>query len=212
MEDTSVKKGYYAYMLRVDISLNDIDEQFTCYVDKYQPSYWLIGKETAPDTGKEHLQGIVWFENLEKNISNHRTWWKKRASKTTQPVAITSAKKIKNLMRYCKKDEDFITNLTELEINNIEKWIPKVDSATKHEQLQQMLAGVDTSKKQDYICAIVDKYYKIFGNLPRSGTVEKYLYEISSSQERKVIRKQKYSYLYQIASTMDYEEYEKYED
>ncbi len=51
-----------------------------------------------------------------------RNWWKTRSASTKQSVAFTSAKKIQNLAKYSKKDNNYITNLHEQEIKKIGKW------------------------------------------------------------------------------------------
>ena len=205
MEDTSVKKGYYAYMLRVDIAHKDVEATIDEYLSKWETPYWLIGKEVAPETEKEHLQGIIWYENRLKDSSNHRKWWKDRASKTVQPVALTSAKKIKNLMAYCKKDENFITNLTELEINRIALWIPKVTAAGKAEKLENYIVALINDRgnewEEDYkfLNLVVDYYFEVYGNLPRYAQVEKWLYRIADSHKRAMLRYKKYRDLYSLA-------------
>ena len=68
MEDTSVKKGYYAYMLRVDISLNDIDNTIDEYLSKYQTPYWLIGKEITK-TKKPPTNVIIFISEDKLSIT-----------------------------------------------------------------------------------------------------------------------------------------------
>ena len=206
MEDTSVKKGYYAYMLRVDISLNDIDNTIDEYLSKYQTPYWLIGKEIAPETKKEHIQGIIWYENRLKDSSNHRLWWKKRANKTVQPVALTSAKKIKNLIAYCKKDENWVTNLTELDCMNIVKWIPKVTAAGKKEKMEEFLCKEENKEdlnQNTFIRNAIQAYYEIYDNLPRYSMVEKWLYRVGSDSQRDYIKYYKYKQIFDIVEQND---------
>lgn len=122
MEDLVIKKGYWAYMLRVDIpedfaqSINDFHD----WAKKYDCVYYLVGKETSNE-GKEHLQCITWFES-KQNATKLRNWWKTRCAATKQPVAFTSARKIKNLAKYSMKENNYLTNLHSDEITRIGKW------------------------------------------------------------------------------------------
>lgn len=121
MEDTICKKGFYAYMLRVDVDHSKAIKLFTTWREKYNCAYWIIGLEHGDQTGKQHIQGIVWFEGLQK-MAKLRNWFRDKVNKTTQPVAFTSAKKITNLAKYCLKDGNYETNLTKDEIEKIGKW------------------------------------------------------------------------------------------
>lgn len=122
MEDLIIKKGYWAYMLRVDIredfnqSVNDFHE----WAKKYDCVYYIVGKEVS-EKDKPHMQCITWFES-KQNATKLRNWWKTRCAGTKQPVAFTSAKKIKNLAKYSMKDNNFLTNLHSDEITRIGKW------------------------------------------------------------------------------------------
>lgn len=123
MEDTTVFPGYYAYMLRVDISLNLIESSFKSFREKYKPYKFIIGAEYGTMTNKEHIQGILWFESKICNSSVRQYWKKLNKATHKNSVAITSAKKIQNLAKYCMKDCDFVTNLTDEERNKIGTWI-----------------------------------------------------------------------------------------
>ena len=122
MEDKIIKPGLYAYQFRVDISLSKLDkvEEF---INKYQVVHYIVGAETS-NQGKEHFQCILWFSQ-KVNTTKLRNWWNGKTTNTKQPVSLTSAKKIKNLAKYTKKDKNFITNLTKEDIVKIGEWCLK---------------------------------------------------------------------------------------
>lgn len=121
MQDTLVKKDFYAYMLRVDICHTKAITTFMEWRNKYHCAYWILGLEFASETGKPHIQGIVWFETLQKK-DKLRNWFRNKVDDTKQAVAFTSAKKITNLSKYCMKDGNYVTNLNPNEIDAIGKW------------------------------------------------------------------------------------------
>jgi hypothetical protein len=124
MEDTIVKPGLYAYQFRVDVDDNRDVTQMLTFVKRYDVQHYIIGAEQS-DLGKEHFQCIFWF--LEKqNTTKLRNWWKGKTSDTKQPVSMTSARKIKSLAKYTRKENNFITNLTKEELESIGEWDPKV--------------------------------------------------------------------------------------
>ncbi len=136
MEDTHVKPGHYAYQFRVDISIGEGLTKVIEFIKKYNCSYYIIGAETST-CGKEHFQCILWFVE-KQNSTKLRNWWKGKTSKTKQPVALTSAKKITNLAKYTMKENNFVTNLTKEEVSAIGKWSQKLkkvewaDALEKH--------------------------------------------------------------------------------
>lgn len=123
MEDLLIIKNHFAYMLRVDIDEENSLEIFQEWKEKYSCTHYIVGKETAP-SGKIHLQCIVWF--IQKLTSNGksiaRNWWLKHCSNTKQPIAFTSAKKVVNLAKYSKKDKNFVTNLSQEQLDLIGQW------------------------------------------------------------------------------------------
>ncbi len=127
MEDKIVKPGQYAYQFRVDVhDISDMSLMFE-FMKKYDVKHYIVGAEVS-ENGKPHFQCILWF--LEKiNSSKLRNWWKGRTPENAQPVALTSAKKIKSLGKYCSKENNFVTNLTKEEMQLIGKWDPKVQNA-----------------------------------------------------------------------------------
>jgi len=132
MEDRIIKPGLYAYQFRVDISNSKLTKVME-FINKYEVKHYIVGAETS-NQGKEHFQCIFWFSD-KINTSKLRNWWNGKTTNTKQPVSLTSAKKIRNLAKYTKKDKNFITNLTEEEIDKIGEWKPKV----KHSEFTDML-------------------------------------------------------------------------
>jgi len=132
MEDRIIKPGLYAYQFRVDISNSKITKVME-FINKYEVKHYIVGAETS-NQGKEHFQCVLWFSE-KINTTKLRNWWNGKTTNTKQPVSLTSAKKIKNLAKYTKKDKNFITNLTEEEIVMIGEWKQKV----KHSEFTDML-------------------------------------------------------------------------
>lgn len=151
MKDNIVKLGYYAYMLRVDV-LNDFNEAvqwFHEWKQKYDCVYYIVGQEISKE-GKPHLQSVVWFENEIMNKPKLRNWWKTRSANTKQSVAFTSAKKIQNLAKYSKKDNNYITNLHNEEIKKIGNWeTPAKARAEWSEKLQTYAESVAKEIKEN---------------------------------------------------------------
>lgn len=118
MEDTKVFPGLFAYQFRVDIHedntiLND-------FMQHYNIKYFICGHEIS-DNNKPHYQCILWFDK-KQDSSKLRNWWKGKTLPTKQPVSFTSAKKIKSLGKYTMKDGNYLTNLSNQQINDIGKW------------------------------------------------------------------------------------------
>lgn len=150
MKDNVVKLGYYAYMLRVDI-LDDFSSAiklFHEWKNKYACVYYIVGQEVSK-LGKKHLQSIVWFETEINDKPKLRNWWLKRSAKTKQAVAFTSAKKVQNLAKYSKKDDNYITNLHEEELKKIGKWeTPEKLRKNWSEKLENYATGITKEVKQ----------------------------------------------------------------
>ncbi len=135
MEDTIVKPGLYAYQFRVDIDIATGLTKVMEFMKHYEVKHYIIGAETS-DEGKEHYQCILWF-SVKINATKLRNWWKGKTSKTKQPVSLTSAKKIKSLGKYTMKENNFITNLTQLEVQSIGKWSQKLEKVEWAEALDK---------------------------------------------------------------------------
>ncbi len=152
MEDTIIKPGLYAYSFRVDVDNTSDMSQVMSFLKKYNVKNYIIGAETST-LGKPHFQCILWF--AEKiNTTKLRNWWKGKTAKTKQPVSLTSAKKIRSLGKYTTKEKNFITNLTQEEIQLIGEWSPKVKQAEWSALLDEH------AKKFRQECDEIDAYYQ----------------------------------------------------
>ncbi len=152
MEDKHVKPGLYAYQFRVDVE--NITEYTTIFefIKKYDVKHYIIGAEVSK-LGKPHFQCILWFAT-KINATKLRNWWKGRTASTTQPVSLTSAKKIKALGKYCSKDKNYVTNLTKEEMQLIGKWDNKLQNAEWSKMLDEHARkydnNVDTFEQTNY--------------------------------------------------------------
>ncbi len=182
MEDTICKKGFYAYMLRVDVDHDKAIKLFSTWREKYNCAYWIIGLEHGDQTGKQHIQGIVWFESLQK-MDKLRNWFRDKVNKTTQPVAFTSAKKITNLAKYCLKDGNYETNLTKDEIEKIGKWnvgdgsdYKFMNELYKYCDKLQKLTGEDHLYQREFVYKLLD-FYQLKGKRPSKSTMDYILFK-----------------------------------
>ncbi len=148
MEDKHVKPGLYAYQFRVDVE--NITEYTTIFefIKKYDVKHYIIGAEVSK-SGKPHFQCILWFAS-KINATKLRNWWKGRTATTTQPVSLTSAKKIKALGKYCSKDKNYVTNLTKEEMELIGKWDNKLQNAEWSKMLDEHAKKFDPSDVNKY--------------------------------------------------------------
>lgn len=124
MEDKTIVQGHYAYQLRVDISLDEAVTRFMEWREKYKITHYVVGLETA-ESGKEHIQALVWFEEKLENVTKVRNWWQGKCSNTRQPISCTSAKKIVTLASYCMKDKNYLTNLEQEQIELLPTWVDR---------------------------------------------------------------------------------------
>jgi len=147
MEDRIIKPGLYAYQFRVDISNSKITKVME-FINKYEVKHYIVGAETS-NQGKEHFQCVLWFSE-KINTSKLRNWWNGKTTNTKQPVSLTSAKKIKNLAKYTKKDNNYITNLTEEEIAKIGEWKPKVKHSEFKDMLEQYALKFDETNVEEF--------------------------------------------------------------
>ncbi len=146
MEDNIVKPGLYAYSFRVDLPHDKITKVLE-FIKRYETQYYIVGQETS-DLGKPHFQCILWYDK-KINQSKLRNWWKGKTLETKQPCSLVTAKKIKNLAKYTMKDENFITNLSEEEINKIGKW---------NKKLEAVEWSIELDKYAEYIRDVTDGY------------------------------------------------------
>jgi hypothetical protein len=164
MEDSIVKKGYYAYSLRVDIPHGN-HEVINEWLTKYNAAYWIIGEEVS-EQNKQHLQCIIWFESRQQ-MPKLRNWWKGKTSTTKQPVSFTSAKKITSLGKYCKKDNKFVTNLSPEEILKIGNWETKAKKKQKFmDKLYEYAHTLEFVPEEPYNeYASLDDKYEFIGKM-----------------------------------------------
>lgn len=206
MKDNIIKLGYYAYMLRVDVlnEFNEALEWFHEWKQKYNCVYYIVGQEISQE-GKPHLQSIVWFENEIMDKPKLRNWWKTRSANTKQSVAFTSAKKIQNLAKYSKKDNNYITNLHEEEIKKIGKWeTPAKARAEWSEKLQTYAETVAKEyKKKDEVhqqgtywvrekvLIKILEYYRANNKRPNRNTLQYLVWklELSSNSNLDLLQK-----------------------
>ncbi len=144
MEDKQVKVGMYAYQIRVDTSDNQVMEKF---VKHYNVPWYLYGMEISPQ-GKPHIQSIVWFSK-KVNTAKLRNWLKGKADKTKQPVAVTQAKKVESLIKYCSKDGNVYTNLLKKDLEKLGKWQDK--NNLKKEFKAKLYAYAESIKFKPYL-------------------------------------------------------------
>lgn len=148
MQDTLIIKNYYAYQFRVDILHSHALSKFTEWRDKFNCSYYLAGLETS-EKHKQHIQSIVWFKDPIDAVKL-RNWWKNKTLDTKQPVSITTAKKVKSLVSYCRKDKNYYTNLSKEQLSQVPKWKPKIKDDTFKEKLHKLFKDTDKNCLDKY--------------------------------------------------------------
>lgn len=209
-----------AYCLRFDNEHTcTLDEDYSKFFNKFLKSNftkYLFALENKKDD-TPHFQGIVWSkEKLDKKTFNRlraqiRLKLVGPSFQGKGSYAFTLAKKPASLAKYCNDKElkGTVTNLTVEERDEIGEWVDKdIQKKTrKHLWLQlmeelndpQTTAGM-VAKKQDRVSwthSIISLYQSIYGNLPRSGQVENWVYMYKSTdEERTRIRSQKYSNIF----------------
>lgn len=166
MEDKTVINGHFAYQLRVDIKLDEAIKRFMEWKEKYNVTHYVVGLETA-ESGKEHIQALVWFENKLENVTKVRNWWQGKCSKTRQPISCTSAKKVQNLASYCMKGKNYVTNLEKEQIDQLPTWVDrkefkknKTDSWTNDLEGYMLEAKDNDMERQDVAIGLLELYKK----------------------------------------------------
>lgn len=192
MEDTIVLKGYFAYMLRVDIAHDKALPLFNKWKEMYKCTHWIIGLEFGSETGKEHIQGIVWFECLQ-SMPKLRNYFRDKVDKKKQAVAFTSAKKITNLSKYCMKGGVFDTNLSQSQIESIGKWnvgdgsiykftkdlcdlIERLIEENKH-TMTQICSYTSDLLGEHYLVMEILKFYRLKDKRPSKSTIDYMLWK-----------------------------------
>lgn len=203
MQDTTIKPGHYAYQIRIDILDKKCDRIFTCHEDfsmdeakericyykkqletmlEVHFSYYFIFIENGYDTGKLHLQGVIWsqhnYTNKFVNKLKGKYFFSNRATKNS--ISLTTAKRITNLCSYVSKDGDsFLNNLTDEEISKFPTW-KKKDKQTKKEFKQQLIEKIKKEVEQGetkYNIAkmIIEEYWENSMRQPARMDLIKYL-------------------------------------
>lgn len=143
---------YACYSLRIDVKSFIINpskqihskEDKTTKLNLYDyirsfARYYVFGREISP-TGKKHLQGFIMLREplTEKGMHNIRLFLKRTYSDTTrtQPVSFRKSIKPKSLIKYCKKDNDYDTNIPPEMLEAIGEWVDRKDPRNKREELK----------------------------------------------------------------------------
>lgn len=148
MEDTTIIKTQYAYMLRLDVP-NDaekFEDLIHKWIEKYSCTFYLGKKENGAQTGKLHYQLIVWFEQklCNKNMTKLRNWWSDKCGSHKNSHAFTSARKVASLASYStKEDTELFTNLSTGQLLKIPKW--KNKDALKKEKSVKFIELLEKS-------------------------------------------------------------------
>lgn len=170
MEDHHVVKTHYAYQVRLDLSHNSISEcLIEKWLDKFHASEFLFGREFKPESNIPHFQGIVWFESrlTDAKMTMARNWWRNKTILTHGPSgrkcqghSFTSARKIRNLGKYCQKDGNYWNSLSSHQMEQIGKW--KTIDALKLEKSEKLAKMV---KKHVVTPMNFHQFLKIFDEI-----------------------------------------------
>lgn len=181
MEDLHTIKSHYAYQVRLDLSHNSLSEQIIqAWMDKFNVSHYLFGREFKPSNSIPHYQGIVWFENklLDKQMTTARNWFRNKTIKTDgNGHSFTSARKVANLGKYCKKDGNYYTSLSSQQVESLGNWDTKnALKLQKSEKLEKMVKNHIPTPISFYKFLIeFDKiYWTIFDTNPTRNMVLKW--------------------------------------
>lgn len=181
MEDLHTIKNHFAYQLRLDLSHNPLSELLiNTWIDKFNVSHYLFGREFKPTNNIPHYQGIVWFENklMDKQMTLCRNWFRNKTIKTDgNGHSFTSARKVANLGKYCKKDGNYYTSLSSQQIDTLGNWDTKAALRLQAaEKLNKLLHGAIPAPVTFYrFLSIFDKlYWSVYDNNPTRNTVLKY--------------------------------------
>jgi hypothetical protein len=202
MEDTTVVKGHYAYMFRVDLSCNQYSKlQIEEWLDKFTFSHWLGCHEIGDETGKHHYQMCVWREHklLQKEQNKCRNWWRGKTNSKTHGAALTSARKVRSLVAYSTKSEknsengqlfSTLTNLSLDQKNRIPKWESKSAVKVKNlEKLESTLKILSTTLTKYEFCEELNKIYFSIYKRPctHRNTYIKYLYRAGYVSDKQMV-------------------------
>lgn len=208
MEDTIIKPGHYAFQFRIDlldnknerifinpdyapdekININDVTATKLEYREilkvmlEVHFSYYFIFVECGGDTGKVHLQGVIWskhnYHNKFLNSLKSKYFFRHRTVKNS--LSITNAKRITNLCSYVAKDGDaFMSNLTDEDVSKFPDWI-KRESVNKKEFKKQLIARIEIEIEKDssprqIALMIIEEYWNNRMRQPARMDIIKYL-------------------------------------
>jgi len=199
MEDTSVVKGHYAYMFRVDLSCNQNSKlQIEEWLDKFTFSHWLGCHEIGDETGKHHYQMVIWREHkfLQKEQVKCRNWWRGKTNSKTHGAALTSARKVRSLVAYSTKNLEnsqlfsTLTNLSSDQKNRIPKWESKNAVKQKNiEKLESTLKTVSVTLTKYEFCEKFNEIYFSIYLRPcmHRNTYLKYLYRAGYVSNKQMV-------------------------
>lgn len=174
MEDLHTIKNHYAYMLRVELPHTDKSELILDkWMDNFGCSSFLFGRELGEKLGKEHYQGIVWFEHkLSTNEMNARRNWFRGKCRKGYGYAFTSARKVTTLASYSAKDADLYTNLTQELISTIPSWKTKSQQKTLNKALlREKLEKGNYKNYYLFLDGLLKHYRYIYKNYPTKRTI-----------------------------------------
>lgn len=195
MEDFKVVKCHFAYQVRLDLSHNSISEcLIEKWLDKFNIVMFLFGREFKDSNGVPHYQGIVWIESkwTSDQHTTARNWWRKKclvsygkSGKKAQGHSLTSARKIQNLSKYCKKDGNYWTNLSDSQIATIGEWRDaEFLKKQKKDQLKKLLdeGVVECTNLANFYCLYQRSYKSIYERKATKNCVisAAYVYDILS--------------------------------
>jgi hypothetical protein len=167
--------------------------------------------------GTEHFQGICWSETEIKdgllNLCRSQVRTKlvhqyHQGKKGTYSLVL--ARNPTTLAKYCNDKEGLgmVTNVTLRERDEIGKWeiSRKKTKETKKKLMENRLNDLAEEMKQVedfqgykprawFFHNSIRAYWDIYGTLPRQTQVEKWMYQVSSEEQRLAFRYDKYSKL-----------------
>ena len=180
MEDLHTIKNHYAYQCRVDLSHNPVSEEIlSLWIDHFNISSYLFGREYK-NNSIPHYQGIVWFESKlsSTQMCSIRNWFRNKTLKSAgNGHSFTSARKVTNLARYCKKDGNYWTNLSSQQIESLGNWDTKhALKLQKAEKLEKMVKNhmVTPMTFLQFLKKFDDIYWHVYGNNPTRNTIYKW--------------------------------------
>lgn len=202
MEDTVVCKGHYAYMFRVDLNPTQESKQLIdSWLDLFQFTNWTGCHELGEKTEKPHYQMCVWREHkfTSSEQTKARNWWRGKTNSKSHGAALTSARKIKSLISYSRKNEknvkndqkfSTICNLSLDQLERIPKWqSKKALKIEKREKLESTLKLVSKTLTKFEFCEEFNKIYFDIYNRPclHRNTYINYLHKAGYISDKQII-------------------------